>query len=53
LAACARQAPKGEAAAIIAGRGRVCVISVVVVAPCDHPFGWEALVNHLGWGFFF
>jgi hypothetical protein len=54
-----RQAPKGEAAAIIAGRGvspvgaatqptrlaGICVMSVVVVVPCDHPFGWEALVN--------
>jgi hypothetical protein len=26
---------------------------VVVVVPCDHPFGWEASVNHLGRGFFF
>jgi len=23
----------------------VCVMSIVVVVPCDHPFGWEALVN--------
>jgi hypothetical protein len=23
-----------------------------VIAPCDHSFGWEALVIHLGRGFF-
>ena len=55
-----RRAPKGEAAATIAGRGvsrpwvrrhtrlawpGFVLCGRLVVVPCDHPFGWEALAN--------
>ena len=29
-----------------------CAMGIAVIVPCDHSFGWEAPVIHLGRGFF-
>jgi hypothetical protein len=43
----------GNEAALMSIAGLSCAIPILVIVPCDHPFGTEAPVDHLGRGFFF